>query len=97
MINYQDFPDGCQIPIWVQPRSSNNQVVGEYQGAIKIRLAAPPVDGEANMELCRYLAKCLHLSKSQVTIQQGHTGRNKMVHITGLTGIEVLNRLELGQ
>lgn len=93
MINYQDQADGCYLPIWVQPRASRNQVVGEHEGALKIRLTAPPVDGEANQELCHFLARSLGIAKSQVALQQGHTGRHKLVRIQGLTGSEVLKRL----
>lgn len=97
MIKYQDQPNGCLLPVWVQPRSSRNQVVGEHQQAVKIRLTAPPVEGEANQELCNYLSRCLGLSKSSVSLHQGQTGRHKIVHISGLEGSEVLLRLGLSQ
>ncbi|MGE5379884.1 MAG: DUF167 domain-containing protein [Methylocystaceae bacterium] len=95
MIEYRDQSDGCWLPVWVQPRSSKNQVVGEYQGALKIRLAAPPVDGAANQELCSFLAQSLKIGKNQVDLQQGQSGRHKIVRITGLNGQEVLDRLNL--
>ncbi|MGE5454336.1 MAG: DUF167 domain-containing protein [Methylocystaceae bacterium] len=95
MINYQDQPDGCLLTVWVQPRSSRNQVVGEHREAVKIRLTAPPVEGEANQELCTFLARCLGLAKSSVSLHQGQTARHKIVYICGLTGREVLSRLGL--
>lgn len=68
----------------VQPRASRSEVVGELDGALKIRLAAPPVDGEANEELIRFLAKLFGVSRSQVSILSGQTSKNKLIRVDGL-------------
>ncbi len=69
----------------VQPRASRSGVVGELDGALKIRLAAPPVDGEANEELARVLAKLLDVSRAQIEIISGQTSKNKLVRVSGIS------------
>jgi uncharacterized protein (TIGR00251 family) len=65
----------------VLPRASRTEVVGLYDGAMKLRLAAPPVDGAANGELIRVLAKALEISQNQVELLRGQTGRLKVVRV----------------
>lgn len=77
-------PGGVEIALHIQPRASRTEVTGAHGGALKIRLAAPPVEGEANDELVRFLAKTLRVPKSAVTIVRGATGRKKVVRVTGL-------------
>lgn len=78
--------------VQVVPRSSRSEVVGDYNGALRIRLAAPPVDGAANEELIRVLAKTFNVARSEVTILSGHTGKVKQISIKGRTN-EVAARL----
>lgn len=68
----------------VTPRASRDAIGGEYQGALKIRLTAPPVDNLANEALCRFLAKRLNLPLSAVRILSGFTSRTKRVEVTGV-------------
>ena len=84
MLHIREEQGAVLLKVRVQPRASRNQVAGLYEDAIRIRLTAPPVDGEAN-EACRaFLAGLLALPRSCVEIVSGHTGRNKMIRITGL-------------
>ncbi|HXV91356.1 MAG TPA: DUF167 domain-containing protein [Gemmatimonadales bacterium] len=69
----------------VQPRSPRTEVVGLHGDAIKIRLAAPPVDGAANAELVRFLAERLGVRRSDVAIVRGDTARRKTLRIRGMT------------
>lgn len=69
------------IRIRVQPRASRTEVVGEHDGALKVRVAAPPVDGAANGELIRYLAKTLGIARSRVRVLSGVSGRMKVIEI----------------
>jgi uncharacterized protein len=69
----------------VTPRASRDAIGGEYQGALKVRLTAPPVDNLANEALCRHLAKRLNLPLSAVRILSGFTSRTKRVEVTGVT------------
>lgn len=86
-------PGGVEISLHIQPRASRTEVIGAHGDALKIRLAAPPVDGEANEELVRFLAKRLGLPKSAVTIVRGATGRKKVVRVDGLGAESVRSAL----
>jgi uncharacterized protein (TIGR00251 family) len=74
----------AKLTVWIQPRSSRTEVAGMHGDAVKIRLAAPPVDGAANEELIRFLADKLGLPRSAVTIATGHSGRRKTVAFEGI-------------
>jgi len=73
----------------IQPRASKNEIVRMEGGKLKIRLTAPPVDGAANEALVTFLAAQLKVSRSQVTVVSGHTGREKIIRIQGLAGQDV--------
>ncbi|MDD3653513.1 MAG: DUF167 family protein [Desulfotomaculaceae bacterium] len=84
MLFIKEDKDGVVFKVRIQPRASMNKLVGLHEDALKIRLTAPPVDGEAN-EACRaFLAGLLSVSRSQVKITSGSTGRNKMIKVTGI-------------
>lgn len=77
--------NGVSFAVRVQPRASRSAIAGEVDGVLKVRLAAPPVDGEANEELIQLLSKFFDVSRSQVSIRSGQTSRNKLVVIEGVT------------
>jgi uncharacterized protein (TIGR00251 family) len=87
---------GIVLSIMVQPRAGRTEVVGPHGDLLKIRLAAPPVDGEANEELVRFLAKTFGVAKRSVTIESGETGRKKRVRVVGMTVDSVRMALMLG-
>jgi hypothetical protein len=64
---------------------------------VRIRLSAPPVEGRANESLLKFLAKALGVSRAQVSLVSGETGRNKIVRIAGITRTEALDALGLRQ
>ncbi|RMF14949.1 MAG: DUF167 domain-containing protein [Candidatus Dadabacteria bacterium] len=70
-----------RLRILAVPRASRSSVVGIHGDALKIRLAAPPVDGAANDELRRTLAQALGVARSRVQIVAGQQGRRKVVEI----------------
>lgn len=70
---------GIVFKIFVQPRSSKNEVEGLYGDALKIRIKAPPVEGAANKMCIQYLAKRLGIPKSSLEILSGHSGRTKQM------------------
>jgi len=78
--------------VQVVPRSSRSEVVGEHNGSLRVKIAAPPVDGAANEELVRVLAKTFDVSRSAVTIVSGRTGKVKQISIKGRTN-DVVQRL----
>ena len=81
------------LSVRVQPRASRNEVAGLVGDTLKIRLTAPPVEGEANDACLAFLAKLLDLAPSRLAIIQGAHSRTKLIRITGLTKDEVRARL----
>jgi hypothetical protein len=87
--------DGAvEITVRVAPRASRNAVEGEYNGALKVRLTAPPVDDRANDALRRLLAERLKVSVSAVRIVAGEKRRTKRVSIAGVSRAQVAALLE---
>ena len=78
--------------VQVVPRSSRSEVIGEHNGSLRIKIAAPPVDGAANEELIRVLAKTFNVSRSAVRIVSGQAGKVKQISIKGRTN-DVVERL----
>ena len=76
---------GIFVPFHVQPKASKTAISGIYGDAVKISLAAPPVDGKANSELIAFTAKKSGVSKSMVTLVSGQTSRKKTLFIAGMT------------
>ena len=74
-----------QLVVHVVPRARATEVVGRYGDAIRIRLAAPPVDGAANEELVRFLAERLDVPRGAVAIVRGASARRKTVAVDGVT------------
>jgi uncharacterized protein len=72
------------LELLVQPRASRTRVVGEHDGRLKIQLAAPPVEGEANAALLAFLAEALGLRRADVALLAGETGRRKRVRAAGM-------------
>ena len=68
----------------VAPRASRNAIVGVHEGALKVSLTAPPVEGAANEALRKLLAKALGVPKSNIEIIRGERGRNKVLRIRGV-------------
>lgn len=81
------------LSCYIQPKSSRNSVVGIHDNMVKIALTAPPVDGEANKMLIKFMASQLKVSKSACTLVQGDTSRRKVVRIDGLGAEEIKKRL----
>ena len=81
------------LSVRIQPRASRNEVAGLVGDQLKIRLTAPPVEGEANAACLAFLAKLLDLAPSRLTIIQGARSRNKLIRITGLSRTAVQARV----
>jgi len=79
MLAVEEKADGIVFKVYVQPRSSRNQVAGRHGDALKIKLTAPPVDNAANKMCLGYLAGCLGVSRASLEIIAGHTSRTKRV------------------
>lgn len=83
-----------RLHTYVQPRASRSEIAGEHGDGIKVRITAPPVDGEANAELERFIAKLLGVARSRVEVVTGTSSRNKVVAIEGVTVAAVTAVLE---
>jgi uncharacterized protein len=80
------------LTLHIQPGAKKTEIAGTYGDALKIRLAAPPVDGKANAALIAFIAETLSLAKSAVQLKSGQTSRRKVIEITGTT-VEAVARL----
>lgn len=85
---------GSAIAVRVTPRASRNKIVEMLpDGTIKIHIAAPPVDGEANEALIRFLAEVLNVPKSRLEIVAGQSGRDKLVSVLDMDAETVQQRI----
>ena len=96
MIRITERDGGIILSVRVMPRASRDAIEGEYQGALKVRLTAPPVDDRANDALIRLLAERLNVPRSAVRIVAGEKSRTKRVEIAGarreqITAFEIVN------
>jgi uncharacterized protein len=82
------------IAVKVVPRAACDEIVGWLDGALKVRVMAPPQDGRANRATEALLAAALHLKKNAVTVTAGLTSARKRVAIEGLTHEEIVRRLQ---
>ena len=73
-----------RLRVRLQPRARRDEVVGEREGAVVIRVTAPPVDGRANEALCRLVARKAGVAPSRVTLVKGHTAREKTLDVDGV-------------
>jgi uncharacterized protein (TIGR00251 family) len=89
MIEARESAGGVSFAVRVQPRASRSEITGEWEGALRVRLTAPPVDDKANEELCRLLAKRLNVPLAAVRIAHGQRSRSKRVEIRGVTAAQV--------
>lgn len=78
-----------RFEVRVQPRASRTEIAGEYNGAIKVRLSAPPVDGAANDALVNLLADELSVPRRDVSIVSGASSRSKTVAVAGVDAAAV--------
>jgi uncharacterized protein len=86
----QDAKDGTILTVHIQPNASRTEVAGLHGEALKIRVAAPPVDGAANAELIRFLARELSIPQRSLFIQSGASGRAKRVLLKTLSAAQVM-------
>lgn len=84
MMSIMEWEDGIRLEVKVQPRSSRNQINGFQDGQLRVKLTAPPVDGEANQGLIAFIASTLGVSKRDVVILRGETSRVKLIGVHGI-------------
>ena len=80
-----DGPGGATIDVRVSPRAGRTELAGMRDGALLVRISAPPVEGAANSELLTFLARVLRVPKSRLTLVSGDRSRAKRVRVSGVT------------
>lgn len=93
MIDLEEKDGGVSFRARVTPRSHRDAFDGEFSGALKIRLKAPPVDDRANSSLCRFLASRLNVPLAAVRILSGRSGRTKLIRVAGISRASALSAL----
>ena len=77
------------LAIRVQPRAGRNEVVGEREGVVVIRVTAPPVEGKANAAVCKLVARRLGVAAGRVQVTKGQKGRDKRIRVEGMEAAAV--------
>jgi uncharacterized protein len=88
-LDVRDVPGGASLRVRVQPRAARESLAGVREGALVVRLTAPPVEGAANAALARLLGRALGLPPSAVVLRRGAKGRDKVVQVAGLSAAQV--------
>lgn len=86
MIPFNEADGAITFTVRVVPRASRSEVAGEHDGTLRVRVAAPPVEGAANEELIRTLARAFGVPPRSVEITRGHGSKLKQVRVSGATG-----------
>ena len=94
LIKYNEKDNALIFNVRVVPRASKSGIIGEMNGALKIRIASPPVDGAANAELIKLLSKTFGIAKNEVEITSGETSKTKQIKIENTTGEKLLTVLQ---
>jgi uncharacterized protein (TIGR00251 family) len=85
----RDTPEGCTLTVRIHPGARKNAIHGLHDGALKISLTTPPVDGRANDALIAFLSDRLRIPKARITLLTGATSRSKTLRVATLTAPEV--------
>lgn len=93
MISISEKNGSVTFKVRVQPRASRTELAGEHDGALKLRLGAPPVDGKANEACRRFLADLLDVRLNAVEIVNGESSRDKRIRVRGVTAEQLRRRL----
>ena len=93
MVTMSLFEVEAKISVRVYPNAATNEVVGSIDEVLQVRVSAPPIKGKANKELIGFLSRVLDVGESRISIIKGHTSRNKVIAVDGLSRDELLKRL----
>jgi uncharacterized protein (TIGR00251 family) len=93
MVDLRQRGEDVSFRVRVVPRASRNTIAGIHDGAVRIRLTAPPVEGAANEALVTFLSSVLRVAKRDIELVSGQSARNKVVSVSGLAAEEVEARL----
>lgn len=87
MATIEKFDNKLLLHVVIAPKASRDEVVGLLGEELKIAITAPPVDGKANIHICKYLSKLFKTAKSNIKILKGLTGKHKTIEILNYTNI----------
>ena len=88
---------GARLHLFIQPKSSKNQIIGSHNGELKVKITAPPVDGRANEALIEFLSDYFNIPKRSVILVKGETGRHKVVDLLNIEYDQVVNLIAEAQ
>lgn len=95
MLRITSIEGGIRVEIKVLPRSSRNSLAGEIDGKLKVRITAPPVEGEANKMLIIFLSELLGLPRKNIRIIRGDTSTQKLVELMGISQTDFIDKLDI--
>lgn len=93
MLDLDETAEGVLLPVQAQPKARQNAITGLHAGSLKVSVTQAPEKGKANAAIAKVLAGGLGLRKSQVQLHSGATSSQKRFLVTGLSGIELRERI----
>jgi uncharacterized protein (TIGR00251 family) len=94
---YRITPLGLELFVYVQPGASKTSISGVHDGCLKLRIQAPPVEGQANQAVIAFLANCCDVPKNKVRLLSGDTSRKKRLLLEGLAALPAaLAHIDIG-
>lgn len=80
-VEFCQNPQGVRLRIFLQPKASRDQIVGLHDNELKIAITAPPVDGQANAHLLKFVSKLFKVPKSSIVLEKGELQRHKQIFV----------------
>ncbi|OOS00397.1 YggU family protein [Canicola haemoglobinophilus] len=81
MFAVEKIGDDLRLRIFLQPKASKDQIIGLHDDELKISITAPPIDGQANAHLLKFLSKAFKVAKSEIVLEKGELNRHKQILI----------------
>lgn len=86
----KEVREGVMISLHVIPNAPQSEIVGEHNGALKVKIKSPPVDGKANSEIISFFSRILNISKNQIEILKGDKSKAKTLLVRGFQSQQIL-------
>lgn len=80
-VEFCENPQGIRLRIFLQPKASRDQIVGLHDNELKIAITAPPIEGQANAHLLKFLSKLFKVPKSSIVLEKGELQRHKQIFV----------------
>jgi uncharacterized protein (TIGR00251 family) len=92
-LGIRETPSGLDVPLHVQPRARRTELAGWHNGALKLKVQAPPVDNAANQSIVHFFSQLLDIPKSRMAITSGARSRSKILRIQGISRAQFLSQI----